>query len=200
MLRIGLTGGIGSGKSTVASRFRHHGVPVIDADEVAREVVEPGQPAYGEVVEAFGPEVLGADGRVDRARLRQRVFSDAVQRKRLESILHPRIREAMRRQADAQDAPYCILMIPLLVESGGNYRLDRTLVVDADEDRRTQWVEERSGLSRQEVRGIMAAQASRAKRLEAADDVIVNDGSLNDLERKVDSLHRHYLALAAATP
>jgi dephospho-CoA kinase len=200
MLRIGLTGGIGSGKSAVADRFRHHGVPVIDADEVARDVVEPGQPAYAEVVEAFGAEVLGADGRVDRARLRQRVFSDPAQRRRLESILHPRIREAMRRQADAQDAPYCILMIPLLVESGGNYRLDRTLVIDADEDRRTRWVEARSGLGREEVRRIMAAQASRAERLEAADDVIVNNGGLEDLEHKVDALHQRYLALAADAP
>jgi dephospho-CoA kinase len=196
MLRIGLTGGIGSGKSTVAGRFRDHGIPVIDADEVAREVVEPGEPAHRELVAAFGGDVLDADGRVDRARLRERVFADPAQRRRLEAILHPRIRESMRRRADALDAPYCILMIPLLVESGGDYRLDRVLVVDADAGRRTGWVQARSSLNREEVRRIMDTQAGREERLAAADDVIENDGDLDDLARKVDALHERYLALA----
>lgn len=196
MLRIGLTGGIGSGKSAVAARFRDHGIPVIDADEVAREVVEPGTPAHRELVAAFGEDALDAGGRVDRARLRARVFADPAQRRRLEAILHPRIREAMKRQADALDAPYCILMIPLLVESGGNYRLDRVLVVDADDARRIAWVQARSRLGREEIRRIMGAQATRGQRLAAADDVIVNDGDLDDLARKVDALHERYLALA----
>jgi len=196
VLRIGLTGGIGSGKSAVARRFIALGVPVIDADVVAREVVAPGEPAYYEIVAQFGRDILAPDGQIDRDRLRTLVFANPDKRRQLEAIVHPRVRADMEQQVEALDAPYCVLMIPLLLETGLADRVDRVLVIDADDAQRIAWVHERDGLAEDQVRSIMAAQIGRAERLAAADDCICNDGSLQDLERQVDRLHRDYLTQA----
>ena len=196
MLRIGLTGGIGSGKSAVAERFAQRGVPVIDTDVVAREVVAPGQPALDEIVRAFGTDLLDAQGGLDRRRLRERVFADDAARRRLERILHPRIREAVQQRLAALTAPYCILVVPLLVETGFG-PVDRVLVVDVDEARQLERTSRRDQATPQSVRRIMGAQASRQERLARADDVISNNGGLEDLERQVEELHQRYLALAS---
>lgn len=196
MLRIGLTGGIGSGKSAVARRFVELGVPVIDADAVAREVVAPGEPAYYEIVAQFGRDILAADGQIDRDRLRALVFANPDKRRQLEAIVHPRVRADMEQQVEALDAPYCVLMIPLLLETGLADRVDRVLVIDADDEQRIAWVNARDGLDADQVRRIMGAQIGRAERLAAADDCICNDGSFEDLEHQVDRLHRDYLAQA----
>jgi dephospho-CoA kinase len=200
-LRIGLTGGIASGKSTVAQRFMELGVPVIDADEVARAVVLPGQPGLARVVEKFGAGVLSADGHLDRRALRIQVFSDPALRKELEAILHPLIRAEMeRRAATAGGDVYVVMAIPLLVESGGRNRVDRILVVDVDEAVQLQRVMARDSSTIEEARAILAAQASRAARLKAADDVLVNSGTVSELRQAVDRLHERYLGLAAPLP
>jgi dephospho-CoA kinase len=200
-LRIGLTGGIASGKSTVAQRFVELGVPVIDADEAARTVVLPGQPGLARVVEKFGVGVLGADGQLDRRALRHQVFSDPALRKELEAILHPLIQAEMERSAAATAGPYLVMAIPLLVEGGrGRNQVDRILVIDVDEDVQLQRVMTRDSCTLEQARAILAAQASRADRLKAADDVLVNSGSVSDLHQAVDRLHERYLRLAAAPP
>lgn len=199
MLIIGLTGGIGSGKSTVADLFLDLGVPVIDADVIARELVEPGQPVLQRIVHAFGNEVLLPDGKLDRARLRTLVFSDAQQRQRLESIMHPSIRAALQKRAAAVTTSYCIVVIPLLLETGQTDLVSRTLVIDTSPATQISRTMKRSGLDRAAVESIMAAQWSRARRLAGADDVITNNGTLEDLRAQVEPLHRRYLALAAQT-
>ncbi len=201
-LIVGLTGGIGSGKSAVADRFAALGIPVIDADVIAHELTGPDGAAMAAIRAAFGDEVVAADGRLDRAAMRRQAFADADARRRLEAILHPMIRlegERRSRAALAAGAPYVILVVPLLVESGGyRDRVDRVLVVSCANDVRIARVAARSGLSRAEVEAIMAAQASDAERLAAADDVIDNGGSLADLAERVAQLHSRYLALAHA--
>lgn len=197
MLVVGLTGGIGSGKTTVAGRFAARGVPVIDADRIARELVEPGRPALARIVESFGPQMLDAQGRLDRARLRERVFADSGQRKRLEALLHPLIRREMHDRVHRLSAPYCLLVIPLLLETGQADLVQRILVVDAPDELRYQRLARR-GLKPEQVDAIMSAQAGRAQRLAAAHDVIVNDGDLQTLDRRVEELHRRYLETAAA--
>jgi len=199
-LRIGLTGGIASGKSTVAQRFTELGVPVIDADEAARAVVLPGQPGLAQVVGKFGVGVLGADGRLDRRALRNQVFSDPALRKELEAILHPLIQADMERSATAAAGPYLVMAIPLLVEGGGRNRVDRILVVDVDESVQLQRVMTRDSCTLEQARAILAAQASRADRLKAADDVLVNSATVSELHQAVDRLHERYLRLAAAPP
>ena len=196
MLIIGLTGGIGTGKSTVAKRFLKLGVPGIDADQLARELVEPGEPALQDIVNRFGPEALRADGTLDRAHLRGIVFSHPDQRKALETILHPRIRAEMQHRVLTLEAPYCILSIPLLIEAGQGDMVDRVLVVDASESIQRLRVAERDGLSGVDADAVFKAQASRDERLSAADDVIVNDGDMDGLIRQVDALHDRYLELA----
>lgn len=198
-LRIGLTGGIGSGKSKVAEIFASLGVPVIDADLVAREVVEPGTPALAEVAAAFGPGVLGPDGRLDRARLRTRIFADDTARTRLEAILHPRIRARMEALARAADAEYCLLVIPLLVERGQRKLVDRVLVVDAPEPLQVERVCARDGVTPEAARAIIRTQAPRAVRLAAADDVVRNTGAEARLRREVEALHHRYRRLAQAS-
>src|SRR5690606_24299131 len=173
MLIIGLTGGIGSGKSAVAERFAARGVPVLDADLIAREVVEPGTPGLAQVVEVFGPEVLDPQGRLDRARLGRRVFGAPERRRRLEASLHPLIYAEMRERVRRLAAPYCILVIPLLIETGQTDLVDRVLVVDAPPELQYQRVAARDGRSPAEIEAILRAQASRETRLAAADDVIV---------------------------
>jgi dephospho-CoA kinase len=196
MLRIGLTGGIGSGKSAVAKLFAALGVPVIDADEIAREIVAPGLPAYDDIVRAFGEDILDDNRRINRERLRSRIFDNAQERKRLEMILHPRIRAEMQTQAERVHAPYCLIVIPLLVETGQQDLFDRVLLIDADEDRQIQRVMQRNGLPEAEVRKILASQASRADRLQRAQDVIENNADLAHLAAEVGRLHRYYLTLA----
>jgi dephospho-CoA kinase len=204
--RVALTGGIASGKTTVASLFAARGVPLIDTDVIAREVVEPGQPALDAVVAAFGPEVLGPDGRLDRRRLRDIVFADAAARGRLESILHPAIRAEMERQsrAAAVVGPYQLLVIPLLAEGGRRDHVDRVLVVDVPEIVQVERLTARDAVTREQAVAALQAQASRAARLAIADDVITNTGGVEELERQVAELHALYqrlaLAKAALTP
>ncbi|MBS0375455.1 MAG: dephospho-CoA kinase [Proteobacteria bacterium] len=197
-LRIGLTGGIASGKTAVAAAFARRGVPVIDTDQLAREVVEPGRPALAAVVAAFGAGVLGADGRLDRRQLRAIVFADAARRRELEAILHPAIRAAMAEAVAGLRAPYVVLAIPLLVETGGRDPVDRVLVVDCPPELQVARLMARDGETVDAARAILAAQASREARLAAADDVIDNHGTLEALEAAVAQLHERYLALAAA--
>ncbi len=196
MLSVGLTGGIGSGKSTVAALFAQRGIPVIDTDVIARSLVEPGQPALAEIVAHFGPAILTPQGRLDRAALRERVFAAPSQRRMLEGILHPRIRTAVRAARARLDAPYCLVVIPLLVESGQRDLVDRVLVVDADEAEQVRRTRARDGLDEATVRAIMAAQVPRAVRLQGADEVIANDGDRSVLAQRVAELHEGYLQLA----
>jgi dephospho-CoA kinase len=198
---VGLTGGIGSGKSTVADSFAAHGVPVIDTDVIARELTGPGGAALEAIRTAFGEAVIQADGTLDRAALRRHVFSDSASRQRLEAILHPLIRQRAEQALVTLTAPYALIVIPLLVETGA-YRdvLDRVLVVDCPEDQQIARVMARSGLTRDEVAAILAAQASRAERLAVADDVILNTAPPDALRSEVARLHQTYLALAASPP
>lgn len=196
-LRIGLTGGIASGKSAVADAFARRGVPIVDTDVIAREVVEPDRPALAAVVDAFGADVLGADGRLDRRALRRIVFADPALRRTLESILHPAIRAEMQRQAAAAAGPYVVIAIPLLVENRLQQQVDRVLVVDCPPEVQLARLLARDGETPEGARAILAAQATRDERLAVADDVVVNDGSLADLDARVSELHRGYLELAA---
>ena len=200
-LRIGLTGGIASGKSTVTQRFSEHGVPIIDADVAARNVVERGKPGFEQVVRRFGPGVLDASGNLDRAALRALIFSDSASRQALDAILHPLIRADMEQQAAMVNGPYLVMAIPLLIESGrARDRVDRVLVVDVDEALQLKRVQARDGSSETHARAILAAQASREARLAAADDVLRNSGSVADLRQAVDRLHEKYLHLAQTSP
>lgn len=198
MLIVALTGGVGSGKSTVAAMFSKLGTPVIDADEIAHSLTAPGSPVLDLVSAAFGAGVLDADGRLDRATMRSLVFSDASARARLESILHPRIRSEMQRQLAMLSAPYAVLEIPLLFETGQTDIADLILVVDLPESEQIRRVRIRSGLAPEEIRRIMDSQASRSERLAGADDIIDNNGGLQAVEGQVQSLHRRYLDLAGA--
>jgi dephospho-CoA kinase len=197
-LRIGLTGGIASGKSTVAQRFMDLGVPVIDADEAARAVVAPGTPGFAQVIEWFGPSAIAENGELNRRALRDMVFNDSVLRKDLEAILHPLIRAHMEQRAMESLGPYVVMAIPLLIEGGARDRVDRILVVDVDEGVQLQRVMARDGSTLEQARAILAAQASRSARLAAADDVLLNTGSVTDLRHAVDQLHERYLRLSAA--
>jgi dephospho-CoA kinase len=196
-LRIGLTGGIASGKSTVTQRFAELGVPVIDADLAARNVVEPGKPGLDQVVQRFGAGVLHADGLLDRRALRDLIFKDASLRQALDAILHPLIRAEMEREAAQAKAPYVVMAIPLLVEGGNaGKRVDRVLVVDADETLQMRRLQARDGSSPEQARAILSSQASRAARLDQADDVLLNSGTVAELRQAVDRLHEQYLQLA----
>ena len=198
MLIVGLTGGIGSGKSTVAARFAERGVPWIDADLLTRELVEPGSPLLAEIVGTFGEAVLDPHGRLDRRGLRERVFADPAARSRLEALMHPAVYAAMRDRVAELEAPYCLLVIPLLIETGGDARVHRVLVVDVDEADQRQRTAARDGVDPAQVDAILASQASRADRLASADDVIDNRGTPSELEAQVERLHRRYLDLASS--
>ena len=197
-LVVGLTGGIGSGKSTVADAFVALGVTVIDTDAIAHELSSVQGGAIPEILAAFGAGVLGPDGALDRTAMRRRVFSDRAAKDRLEAILHPMIRrESERRCQNAVNTPYVVLVVPLLVENNNYGQLvDRVLVVDCEEALQIERVIARSGLAEDEVRAIMAAQATRAERLAAANDVLMNDQGRETLRVRVADLHRRYLALA----
>ncbi|MGK2953758.1 MAG: dephospho-CoA kinase [Thiobacillus sp.] len=198
MYTVGLTGGIGSGKSTVADCFAALGVPVIDTDVIARELTAPDGAALAAIRMAFGETVMQADGTLDRAALRRRVFTETAARHQLEAILHPRIREVVQQTLATLAAPYALIVIPLLVETGGYHDvLNHVLVVDCPEDVQIARVMARSGLTHDEVQVILAAQTGRVERLAAANDVIVNTATPVDLCGEVARLHQRYLVLAA---
>ena len=194
-LRIGLTGGIGSGKSTVADMFAELGAIVIDTDVIAREVVMPGQPALSEIRDAFGDEFIREDGTLDRAALRQLIFSDDTARSNLEAIVHPRIGQETVRQATEADGPYLIIVVPLLTDSPLKHFVDRIVVVDCDEDTQIRRLLNRETESAAQARRILTSQATREERLAIADDVIRNDGDLESTSTQVAALHHGYLAL-----
>lgn len=199
---IGLTGGIASGKSALEKAFAARGITVADADLLARAVVEPGEPALADVVAHFGAAVLQADGRLDRAALRVRVFNDDNARRALEAILHPAIRARLQAICVTAPSPYAIAMVPLLAEGGGRAAypwLHRILVVDAPAEVQRARLMQRDGIDAALAERMMAAQATRAERLAIADDIVVNDGDLDHLVRAADALHARYLALAAET-
>ena len=200
---IGLTGGIASGKSALEKAFAAHGIVVADADLLAREVVAPGEPALAAVVERFGRDVLQADGQLDRAALRVRVFGDPDQRRALEAILHPAIRARLEAICRAAPGPYAIATVPLLTEGGGRAAypwLHRILVVDTPAAVQKARLMQRDGIDATLADQMMAAQASRAERLALADDIVVNDGDLAHLQRAAYQLHARYVALASSTP
>ena len=196
MLKIALTGGIGSGKTTVSDYFRKLGVPVIDADETSHEVTQAGAPAVQQIVDVLGDSVLDHDGNLDRTALRNIVFGDTESRKQLESILHPEIRRRMNDTASRTQSPYCLFSIPLLIETSQHTSYDRILVVETSEDRRRTWIQARSDLTEGEITAILSAQVSDKQRRGAADDLLINDGGIDDLHARIDRLHQRYLALA----
>jgi len=191
-IRIGLTGGIASGKSTVADLFAEHGASVVDTDIIARQLVEPGSTALAEIEAMFGGEVIDAQGSLDRAAMRKIVFADDAARERLEAILHPRIREETRRQVQAAVGDYVMVVVPLLIESPLRDDVDRILVVDCSEETQLRRLLARDAESEEQARRILAAQASRAQRLAAADDIIRNDDDMKFTKSQVDALHSFY--------
>ena len=194
--RVGLTGGIASGKSTAAKFFGALGVPILDSDQIAREVVEPGQPPLERLVQRFGPSILTPDGHLDRPALRNIVFSDPKARADLEALTHPAIGAAMEARSAAAGGPYQILVIPLLVEKNLGSHVDRVLVVDCDEELQVRRLRDRDGSTPEQAQAILKVQASRATRLKAADDVIRNEADMSAVREQVEALHARYLELA----
>ncbi len=195
MLKVGLTGGVGCGKSTVASLFAEKGVPVLDADQIARGLLEPGQSAFAAVIEVFGENLLD-NGRINRNRLRDRVYANSKDRRILEAIIHPLVYQALRDQAGCLEYPYCIFAIPLLIETGRRDFVDRILVVDCRPDQQYQRVRQRDRLDGTSIGRIMRVQASREEKLAAANDIIANTGRIEQLQEQVEKLHQAYLVLA----
>lgn len=193
--RIALTGGVASGKSTVARLFQALGAKLIDTDQIAREVVAPGTPALAQLAHRFGPGILQADGTLDRSRLRDIVFADPAARADLEAITHPAIRERVTALCASVGGPYQIVAVPLLVETNTQRNYDRVLVVDCDPALQVARLMQREGMRREEAQRILAAQAPRAARLAVADDVLPNDTDIAALAPKVESLHQRYLQL-----
>jgi dephospho-CoA kinase len=195
-LRIGLTGGIASGKSTVADLFAELGIPVIDTDIVARQIVEPGQPGLKAVIDAFGTDLLSEDGHLDRRRLRNLIFDNPDQRQILEGIVHPLIRARTIELANQAGGPYQVLVVPLLIETGFRALVDRVLVVDCPEEQQQARLQRRDDETPERVERIIAAQAHRHERLGAADDILDNSASLEQTRTQVRELHTLYLQLA----
>ncbi len=195
---LGLTGGIGSGKSAAAERFAELGVHVVDADQVARSVVEPGSAALAQIVDRFGVPILASSGELNRAALRERIFTSVEDRHWLERLLHPLIRQEIWASLSRAESPYAVLVSPLLVESRQHEQVDRVLVIDVPEDLQLQRVLARDQVSEDQVRAILAAQARREDRLRQANDVLVNDRDLSWLRQEVDRLHDRYLQLRGA--
>lgn len=195
--RIGLTGGIGCGKSTVADMFAARGAAIVDTDVISRQLTSPGCPAVALIEKDLGPGLLRSDGSLDRERLRKQVFSDQPARNKLEAILHPLIRAEVQRQLQRAAAPYALVVVPLLLETGAYDQIvQRVLVVDCEENLQVRRVMARNQLTENEVRSIMAAQSPRRDRLSLADDVIENNGNVDALESQVAALHAKYLQLA----
>ncbi len=199
-LQIGLTGGIACGKSTVSGLFAALGVPVIDTDQIARDVVAPGTALQASVLARFGAELLTPSGELDRRALRERVFADATERAALENLLHPAIMAELGRRAARAGGVYQLLAIPLLVEHNLKSSIDRVLLVDCSPELQLRRVQVRDGVTRAQAQAVLAAQAPRAVRLSVADDVISNDGDLARLREQVEILHSRYGALARETP
>lgn len=195
-LTIGLTGGVASGKSLAAAAFAALGAPVLNADQVAREVVAPGSEGLRRIRERFGDGFLQPDGALDRRRLREHVFADPEARQALERITHPAIGARLREWRDAQRAPYCVLDVPILVESGFDALVDRVLVIDAPEDLQLRRLMLRDGIDAALAARMLGAQATRAQRLARADDVVLNDGAPDEVRTAVERLHCHYLELS----
>ncbi len=198
MLKIGLTGGIGSGKTTVTELFSSLGIPIIDADLIAREVTAPGQPALPEISRLFGGQIVDNSGQLKRRELREIIFSNPEKRQQLEAILHPLIRQRiLEKSSDAShNAPYCILSIPLLLENHWQSAVERVLVIDTPVQQQLQRTMLRDHIDEKSARAILGSQMSRQDRLQAADDTIENSGSIDDLQEKVQQLHLKYLKLA----
>ncbi|MDZ4298778.1 MAG: dephospho-CoA kinase [Moraxellaceae bacterium] len=195
---LGLTGGIGSGKTAATDYFQTLGIVVVDADVVAREVVAPGQPALADIAQRFGHDVIAQDGTLNRPKLREIVFADASQRQALEAITHPAIHAELIRQLQVASSAYAILATPLLWETGQAKLVDHNLVIDVPEALQLQRASQRDGNTEAQIKAIMAAQLSRDQRLAKADDVITNTGSLPDLYAAIDRLHPVYLQRANA--
>jgi dephospho-CoA kinase len=190
--RVGLTGGIGSGKTTVKHFFDELGAPTIDADEISHRITKPGQAAFDEVVALLGKESLDETGNLDRKRLRALIFDEPDLKQKLEAIIHPRVRAQIREFTDRVDYPYCIICMPLLLETGAQSTVDRVLVVDAPEELQVTRVGLRDNAEERQTRSIIRSQAGREQRLNAAHDIIVNDGNISDLKAQVDNLHERY--------
>lgn len=198
MYIVAITGGIGSGKTTIANQFAELGIDIVDADVIAREVVEPGTPALAAIAAQFGPEMLDPQGQLDRRRLRERVFSDPDAKAWLDGLLHPLIRQEMLRQCANARSPYCLLVVPLLIENRLTQLANRVLVIDVDEATQIERTCRRDGVSRAQAKAILAAQASRAERLAAADDVLDNQNDAAEtIKRRILALHETYMAFAS---
>jgi len=196
MFKIGLTGGIASGKSTACRLFAQHGIPIIDADVIARQLVEPNQEAYNEIVDVFGSKICGPNGELNRTYLRQLIFTDAIAKQQLEMILHPRIRLQLIQQSNTLNTPYCILAIPLLIEAKMAELVDRILVIDIDLSLQITRLCRRDNVTIDNAQSIINSQASRQQRLDCADDVIANNNGFENINKRVDNLHKKYLSLA----
>ena len=200
MFILGLTGGIGSGKSAAADRFASHGITVIDSDVIARQVVAKGQPALSAIADYFGPSVLTTSGELDRQWLRQRIFANPAEKRWLENLLHPLIRKSTQQHIDAVTSIYGVLSIPLLLESNQQHLVDRILVIDTDENQQISRSCERDNTTVAEVKAIMATQLPRHERLARADDVICNSGSVEALHKSVDDYHRQLVKELSKDP
>lgn len=194
---MGVSGGIGSGKTTVTDLFKALGIEVIDADVIAREVVEPGSIAMQEIVDKFGPDIITRDGQLDRAKLREMIFRESHLKIWLNALLHPLIRDQMTQQTRNAQSPYCILSVPLLVENNLNNSVDRVLIVDVTEQTQLDRTLKRDNVDRQQIKSIMKSQASREQRLAIADDIIDNNGGQEKLVAQVHKLHQDYLQFAS---
>ena len=195
MLIIGLTGGIGSGKSVASDKFASLGITVVDADVASRTVVEPGMPALKEIESHFGPEIIAGDGQLDRTKLREIIASDAEERKWLESVLHPRIGEQITKEISESSSPYTIFVAPLLLETNSDNMCSRVLVVDVAEEVQIQRTIKRDQMLGEQIEKIVAAQMSSKERLEKADDVLENAGTIRELQDQVEELHHKYLEM-----
>lgn len=196
MLRIGLTGGIGSGKTTVSDIFSALGVPVIDMDLIARDVVVPGQPALEKIKSLFGDNICSEDGQLDRKALRKLIFNDEQKRKQLEEIIHPAIRQSVKNKLDQLSTAYCIIVIPLLFETGQKDLIDRILVVDSNIEDQIERTKKRDHIEENDVRQIMGSQVDRQTRLNKADDIVHNTGDIASLTSQIEALHEKYLGLS----
>ena len=195
MLIIGLTGGIGSGKSVASDKFASLGITVVDADVASRTVVEPGKPALQEIESHFGSEIITEDGQLDRAKLREIIASDAKERKWLESVLHPRIAEQIAKEISESTSPYTLFVAPLLLETNSQEMCARVVVVDVPNDVQVERTAKRDKVPTDQVEQIVSAQMGREKRLEKADDVLLNTGTIEELDKKVELLHKKYLQM-----
>lgn len=191
-LKIGLTGGIGSGKSTACEIFSELGVPVIDADVIAHELVKPGMPAFNEIKIIFGTEIISSDGTLDRKIIRDKIFANEIDRKKLENILHPAVYEKISIQVKNINSKYCIISIPLLLETNASKTVDRILVIDVPRELQLERASNRDRTNKSDIDAIIDSQISRKDRLSAANDIVDNKGNINDLRKKICDLHEFY--------